>query len=494
MGWCENVKLTVSVTNPSATKRTAVPVKTYLPRGAKPDDVVDSAGFDVEYDFGSSLYYIAGEVTLDPGQKRDIAILIRDVWRIEPEGIEALRRQTETILGSLKKTDYYAKARVIAQNVYEKLDAILASQDTLDVAVDRRISVNGANLIILRDVRKDVGVLEDLVLDKSDLVHREDKDRDNGDLAANKIPSTDETAGKSTATVKFRVEISNPLSKEAVVPARFTLPEEVRSESVVNTGGLDLSYDSQKNLYCLEKKDSKLLPGEKKEFVVEIRDVWFIAQSRLDILRARTEKMLKAFPASPKSVLMSSTVRVYDGVVALYRITEDDKIVFEREVNKGESAKIVVDRRGRRGGGVIASLREAAEALGNKIFEALNNIGKTQNDRGVSVERHIGYHRLNLVRFDEARRNATKLEWLLVQAQGLMNATPVAKEVKKIEEKEKIKLAAKMVFQGKAPSTATSWQAILIIVSFLGVVGFLFFILWWGQVKNAEKEKKEKIE
>jgi hypothetical protein len=54
-------------------------------------------------------------------------------------------------------------------------------------------------------------------------------------------------------------------------------------------------------------------------------------------------------------------------------------------------------------------------------------------------------------------------------------------------------MISKSIFRGKAPDTGTSWRIIWIIVSFLAVVSFLFFILWWVQIKRGEGKRFEEV-
>ena len=49
------------------------------------------------------------------------------------------------------------------------------------------------------------------------------------------------------------------------------------------------------------------------------------------------------------------------------------------------------------------------------------------------------------------------------------------------------------VFQGKAPNVTTTWRIIYAIVGFLAIVSFLFFILWWAQIKVSEGRKIQTI-
>ena len=150
-----------------------------------------------------------------------------------------------------------------------------------------------------------------------------------------------------------------------------------------------------------------------------------------------------------------------------------------------------------------------AKYLAAKIVSSLDNITAAQNNANVSVERHIGNYRENLKKFDEVRKDISKLERLVIQAGGSVGDTVIgAEESQGITQKSQSKgasgsvilrgakgmeLISKSIFRGKAPDTITSWKIIWVIIGFLAVVSFLFFILWWTQIKIGAGKKHEEI-
>ena len=51
---------------------------------------------------------------------------------------------------------------------------------------------------------------------------------------------------------------------------------------------------------------------------------------------------------------------------------------------------------------------------------------------------------------------------------------------------EGVDMVAKSVFRGKAPSVATTWKIIFAILVFLGILGALFFGLWYSKLMKKE--------
>jgi hypothetical protein len=151
--------------------------------------------------------------------------------------------------------------------------------------------------------------------------------------------------------------------------------------------------------------------------------------------------------------------------------------------------------------------KDQATFLGEDILKLLNEIGQTQSKKDVSTERHIGDYRRNITKLDEARKNLAKLERLVIQTGGSPGLTLIGKGIggKKGEGVGKsageavrggqgLEWLEKSIFRGKAPNVTTTWKIIWLIVGFLAAMSFLFFILWWVQIKKSEGKKQEKIE
>jgi len=100
------------------------------------------------------------------------------------------------------------------------------------------------------------------------------------------IVSTSLTSG----SVKFRIMVVNP-SKTRVqkVNVKKYLPEEVKLKDIMDAGGLDLEYDSEKGIYYAYKNDLELQPGESRVFDIEVEDVWIIPDETFAGLRKQVE-------------------------------------------------------------------------------------------------------------------------------------------------------------------------------------------------------------
>jgi hypothetical protein len=111
------------------------------------------------------------------------------------------------------------------------------------------------------------------------------------------------------------------------------------------------------------------------------------------------------------------------------------------------------------------------------------------------VERHIGDYRANLAKLDEIKKDIAKLEKLVTYTGGSVGLAPAGGQGARglLRGVKGIEMVGKSIFRGKAPSVSTTWKIIWIIVGFLAVVSFLFFILWWMQIKVGAGKKKEEV-
>lgn len=119
------------------------------------------------------------------------------------------------------------------------------------------------------------------------------------------------SAGRENISLK--VVAVNPSTKEAqTVEINNYLPPEVTPETVISTGGLELKYDPKEQAHYLYKKGVNLEPGEVSIFVVELKDVWFISQDKLDTLKNQTQNVLaKAKENKNYSIIKSIADDIY---------------------------------------------------------------------------------------------------------------------------------------------------------------------------------------
>ena len=152
-------------------------------------------------------------------------------------------------------------------------------------------------------------------------------------------------------------------TKTQTVQIKTYLPKEVTPDTILDSSGLDVEFDSEQSMYYVYKEKVKLNPGETKTFNIEMEDVWIIPQGRLDSLKVQVESVIMRLEGS----------RFY----------------------------------------------EPSQLLGETIYKALDTIALTQDDDTVSRKSHIGIYRNNLKIIDQIKDDIDRLEKQLVVASSL---------------------------------------------------------------------------
>ncbi|MCM8780567.1 MAG: hypothetical protein NC908_01395 [Candidatus Omnitrophica bacterium] len=164
-------------------------------------------------------------------------------------------------------------------------------------------------------------------------------------------------------SVKFRIVAFNPSKvRTQRVQVKNYLPQEVKQKDILDLGGLELEYDSQKSMYYVFKPDVELLPGQMQVFEVEVEDIWIISDEVLGDLRTRTDAIL----------------------------------------NKLKDTEY----------------HQKAQDIANTIYLRLEEIAKTQTDDTVSREQHIGIYRQNILTVERIKEDIAKMEKILATAGG----------------------------------------------------------------------------
>lgn len=437
-----DIKLKVAVVNPSTTESQTTPIRYDLPKGLLPTDITDIGQMELKYDFEKGNYYLSKVVKLKPAEKLVLEIRIRDVWMIPQKEIDFLKNHTKALTASLAKTKHSKTGNALAKKIIDRLDDISKKQSDQNLTMAEHINLYYENVTVLGEVKEDIGMLENLVIDVGGIV--EERVKVPSTLA---LPvKTDETG--QAARVELVVKASNP-SKTTKQPVdiRFMLPEEVSPRYITDRGDLELGYDFSKQAFYVYKNKVMLNPSETKNFVIKIMDIWQIPPVEIDALRAHTDNLM---------LLLSGT-------------------------EYAAQAKTIADR----------------------IAQELKEIGAAQ-DLKVSADEHIGYFRKNRKLLAEAKNSVSQLEKLAVQSGASPGVTIKEAEVQKgggPKERrprgyEGIDYIVKSIFRGKAPSPATTWKIIFSIVGFIGILSALFFFLWYTQIRRSQDktEKTEQIE
>jgi len=431
----DTVKLKMTVANPSGTETKTMPVKINLPLGVMPEDVVNRGNFKIDYDIYQSQYYAYQDVTLDPNQTISLELEMKDIWVVPLDEINALKTHIQQDTDALNKTAYNQQAKVLGDSIVKRLDQIVDSQKNLQgLDPQERISNFDTNSDLLKEIKKDISVLDDLLIEVNPSATSLFKVDSKSQTEIPKLVLTASGIDK-IGLISFEIDAVNPSDSQATVPLKYYLPSEVKPQDIVDKAGLKVGYDYQKDEHYIYNDGVLLRPSESKKFVVTVKDVWAIPAKQIDILKEHTNKLLE---------FLAQT-----------------------------------------------EYKSMAQSLTENILAGLNDILNSQEDKNVTVQMHIGNYRKNLKKLEDIRGDIAGLDNLFTQAGGSIG--DMLKNNGSLPGARGAELISKSIFRGKAPDVATSWNIIWTIVGFLGIMSFLFFILWWGQVRAEGSKKLEKI-
>ena len=163
-------------------------------------------------------------------------------------------------------------------------------------------------------------------------------------------------AEKDRDPVVLRVITVNPSAeKTQTVPVRIDLPAEVAPKDILDKGSLDVEFDEDRGIYYVTNKTKiELAPKETRVFEVVVKDLWFVAERKINDLRSYTGVLMK-------------------------------------RLEKTEYA-------------------ETAKQAADSIYSRLDMIVSEQGDDSISRKIRIGNYRRHMAMLDEIREDLSRME------------------------------------------------------------------------------------
>ncbi len=237
-------------------------------------------------------------------------------------------------------------------------------------------------------------------------------------------------------TVKLILSVKNPDDKKAqTLKHKHYLPEEVREFDIVEKQGFEVRFDQEKNRAFLTKEE-EFGPGEEKKYEILIRDIWIFPLSKVEAIVQRTELANKELKDS--------------------------------------------------------AYAESAAYLTEQIMQKVTEIKDSQaQSADLDIQQHIGQHRMNTQRYEEAKADVEKIEALMaiVRAKKLENLEKgkVKNVLSKLKALRGLSALAEAVFK-QGISIETTWKVIISTVSFVALFTALNFLLWAKRSKTMGEE------
>ncbi|MFA6636163.1 MAG: hypothetical protein WCV56_03485 [Candidatus Omnitrophota bacterium] len=424
------VRLKIAVVNPSSDEGQTADVRYSLPGDIGPEEILRKGELEVGYDFDKNSYYLFGEVELGPGENRILDVEIADVWVIPGKEIVFLSGHTADLMEKLKGTRHRETGEALAKSIGERIDEVSGGQAKAELlGVREKMNIYYENVQKMNRIKDEIGMLENLVIDAGGVVAERVK------IPETLTVSTGGEGRRSANLLDLNIRVRNPSEKSAQKTSlKYALPAEITPETVADAAGLEMGYDFENGNFYVFKKDILLEPSEAVTFTMKIRDIWGIPSEEVEVLRTHTGNMMLLLRDSP--------------------------------------------------------YEEKAKPLADRILSNTDGIiGSQETEADSDPKRRISLYRENLGVLNETKELVARLEKMVTQS-GASPGVTVAKaeriegggpEVKRPRGYEGLSAIAKTIFRGKAPTPATTWKIIISIIVFLGIVGGLFFALWYGK-------------
>jgi hypothetical protein len=302
----ETLSLKIKVLNPSLEERTKI-VSSQLPKRIKPENINELGGLELKYDPENQVYFVFGEITLQPREQRIFTVEIEDIWVIPPSRFEELTQHVDQLSEKLKESRVADQSKELHEAIIQKINNARQMQQkssTSVVPVLQHMQAYESNLELLKKARLSIGQLEDLALSAGI-----DPGQIHG-LSAAPLSGEDDRGlpPASQTTAMMYIKAINPAGVDQKINLKRYLPKEIKQEDIVNSGGLQVAYDDTQNAAYLYLNDIELGPSGEKVFQVEVKNRWTIHPGRISSLYDQATNILAV--SSRKSEYASIVTKV----------------------------------------------------------------------------------------------------------------------------------------------------------------------------------------
>ncbi|MDD5270123.1 MAG: GGDEF domain-containing protein [Candidatus Omnitrophica bacterium] len=441
------VVLKMTAENPSQYESRDVSVRSFLPSGVKPENIINNGGLEVAYDVKQGKYYVFRDVNLGPQESVTFEIEVEDIWKVDEAYLASLTSHAKDLSEKLRRTEYSAVSSKLNEMVSADAAAIIKRQDasgTDKVVPVEHINAYEANKALLDKIRRDVGTMENLVIGLGKDAGKIMGDSSTGSRSLDEIFAE---AGRSIEssglvgqsapgagkpkTIILKIEVTNPSKSEARrIPVNYYLPPEIRKDDIVDAKELEPRLDIERSVYYMHHPGVELGPGESRVFEITVKDKWSVSEQTLQALKKQAEALAE----------LASSTKADPAVDALAKEVADkiDAIL-----------------------GKQASLSDASEYY-------------SQRQQVADIQRSISKMEGLLKQAGVSEERLKKIQDMMIEGKSDYGTGPDPKGVK---------LLAGTIFKGKAPSTATTWKIIYIILICLGVMSAIFY---FSQVEQRQ--------
>jgi len=155
------------ITNPSNVIAQAAPLKFYLPKELKIEDIITlDSSLSSAYDLDKETLVVTGTYDLGPGDTRIVSVEVQDIWKLKSEELTALKTKISELMTPLQKTTYLSQGLVLKSSIEDTLTQLLQSQSK-NVKPENRIRAYREAQLKLANAKSNMTQLENLVAQAS---------------------------------------------------------------------------------------------------------------------------------------------------------------------------------------------------------------------------------------------------------------------------------------------------------------------------------------
>jgi len=158
-----SIILKLMATNPSESRTRNVPVKVYLPKEVKPEDIIDKGDLKVAYDSQQGSYYVYNTYEIEPLGVVEREIELRDIWVIEESELLSIKLEAKKIQEILKNSEFADRVDFLIDSVMEKIEEIESRQRSAHPNPEEHISSYRNNLKLLEAAKSDLAVARSML-------------------------------------------------------------------------------------------------------------------------------------------------------------------------------------------------------------------------------------------------------------------------------------------------------------------------------------------
>jgi hypothetical protein len=153
------------VINPSERISQKVPLKYYLPKEIRTEDIIThDPDLTVKFDANENAVYVEGEFTLAPGESRTFMVEVNDIFLIPESTLASLRQQAGELLKPMERTAYFGQGATLKSDIDVIVGKIVERQNSAHTP-ESRIRTYRENQIEMAGAAQKLDQLKTLLTD-----------------------------------------------------------------------------------------------------------------------------------------------------------------------------------------------------------------------------------------------------------------------------------------------------------------------------------------